>query len=59
MFKDIESFHEHLLESKRILAVCGAGLGASSGLPTFRGAGDHESKPTFLADLLENIKLKV
>ncbi|KAI4199627.1 MAG: hypothetical protein LQ350_004502 [Teloschistes chrysophthalmus] len=37
--KDRESFTEHLQKSKRILALCGAGLSASSGLPTFRGAG--------------------
>lgn len=37
--KDRESFTEHLQRSNRILALCGAGLSASSGLPTFRGAG--------------------
>jgi NAD-dependent deacetylase sirtuin 5 len=36
---DIASFHEALKGSKRVLALCGAGLSASSGLPTFRGAG--------------------
>ncbi|OLN85085.1 NAD-dependent protein deacylase [Colletotrichum chlorophyti] len=36
---DIAAFHEALRSSKRILALCGAGLSASSGLPTFRGAG--------------------
>ena len=36
---DLASFHETLKTSKRILALCGAGLSASSGLPTFRGAG--------------------
>jgi hypothetical protein len=36
---DINAFHEHLLSSKRILALVGAGLSASSGLPTFRGVG--------------------
>ncbi|KAI6893469.1 SIR2 family histone deacetylase [Hortaea werneckii] len=36
---DIKSFHEHLTKSKRVLALLGAGLSASSGLPTFRGAG--------------------
>ncbi|KAK1244675.1 hypothetical protein MKX07_003474 [Trichoderma sp. CBMAI-0711] len=36
---DIEAFHEVLRSSRRILALCGAGLSASSGLPTFRGAG--------------------
>ena len=37
--KDRESFTQHLQKSYRILALCGAGLSASSGLPTFRGAG--------------------
>ena len=45
--KDRESFTEHLKASNRILALCGAGLSASSGLPTFRGAGgiwrNHEA----------------
>jgi NAD+-dependent protein deacetylase sirtuin 5 len=36
---DLESFSEHLQASQRILALLGAGLSASSGLPTFRGAG--------------------
>ncbi|KAJ8607041.1 hypothetical protein MRB53_040550 [Persea americana] len=36
---DMASFTNHLLHSNRILALCGAGLSASSGLPTFRGAG--------------------
>jgi NAD+-dependent protein deacetylase sirtuin 5 len=36
---DLESFTAHLQNSHRILAVLGAGLSASSGLPTFRGAG--------------------
>jgi NAD-dependent deacetylase sirtuin 5 len=36
---DIEAFHEVLRSSRRILALCGAGLSASSGLPTFRDAG--------------------
>ena len=36
---DIQSFGEHLTRSTRILALLGAGLSASSGLPTFRGAG--------------------
>ena len=35
----LESFHAHLKQSKRVLALLGAGLSASSGLPTFRGAG--------------------
>lgn len=37
--KDLESFQAHLSQSTRILALLGAGLSASSGLPTFRGAG--------------------
>ncbi|KAH8730777.1 DHS-like NAD/FAD-binding domain-containing protein [Phaeosphaeriaceae sp. PMI808] len=37
--EDLESFQEHLNKSTRILALLGAGLSASSGLPTFRGAG--------------------
>ena len=37
--EDLASFSEHLGQSKRILALCGAGLSAASGLPTFRGAG--------------------
>lgn len=36
---DVEAFHGTLRSSRRILALCGAGLSASSGLPTFRGAG--------------------
>ena len=36
---DLESFSHHLQSSNRILALCGAGLSAASGLPTFRGAG--------------------
>lgn len=35
----LESFASHLQSSSRILALLGAGLSASSGLPTFRGAG--------------------
>ncbi|KAH6690691.1 Sir2 family protein [Plectosphaerella plurivora] len=38
---DVAAFHALLSRnpSPRILALCGAGLSASSGLPTFRGAG--------------------
>lgn len=36
---DLESFSNHLRYSERVLALCGAGLSAASGLPTFRGAG--------------------
>jgi hypothetical protein len=35
----VQDFHETLLESTHVLALIGAGLSASSGLPTFRGAG--------------------
>ncbi|KAK4150331.1 DHS-like NAD/FAD-binding domain-containing protein, partial [Chaetomidium leptoderma] len=38
-YNSIPAFHAKLARSRRILAVCGAGLSASSGLPTFRGAG--------------------
>ncbi|KAK4159102.1 NAD-dependent protein deacylase [Cladorrhinum sp. PSN259] len=38
-YSSIAAFHAKLVNSKRILAVCGAGLSAASGLPTFRGAG--------------------
>ncbi|KAK4127231.1 DHS-like NAD/FAD-binding domain-containing protein [Parathielavia appendiculata] len=37
-YNSIPAFHAKLARSRRILAVCGAGLSASSGLPTFRGA---------------------
>jgi hypothetical protein len=37
--EQLESFQEHFNKSTRILALLGAGLSASSGLPTFRGAG--------------------
>ena len=36
---DLESFSAHLKSSTNILALLGAGLSASSGLPTFRGVG--------------------
>lgn len=36
---DLDSFTAHLQSSTHILALLGAGLSASSGLPTFRGAG--------------------
>lgn len=36
---DLNSFHDYLLQANNILAVVGAGLSASSGLSTFRGAG--------------------
>jgi NAD-dependent SIR2 family protein deacetylase len=36
---ELEAFQRYLSRSTRILALLGAGLSASSGLPTFRGAG--------------------
>jgi hypothetical protein len=47
----INEFKEILKGSNRILALCGAGLSASSGLPTFRGAGGlwREFEATTLA----------
>ncbi len=36
---NVEEFHKVLKRSNRILALCGAGLSAASGLDTFRGAG--------------------
>lgn len=48
----VEEMQDVIKSSKRILAVCGAGLSVASGLPTFRGDGglwrNHE--PTTLAD---------
>jgi NAD-dependent deacetylase sirtuin 5 len=44
---DVEEFGDVLMGSRRILALCGAGLSAASGLDTFRGAGgmwrNHEA----------------
>jgi NAD-dependent SIR2 family protein deacetylase len=36
---DVAEFGAVLKSSKRVLALCGAGLSAASGLDTFRGAG--------------------
>ncbi|KAJ5899361.1 hypothetical protein N7495_004105 [Penicillium taxi] len=36
---DLLSFNEYLKGCRRIIALLGAGISASSGLPTFRGAG--------------------
>ncbi|CUM51957.1 NAD-dependent protein deacylase [Debaryomyces fabryi] len=38
MSKQLIEFQEHLMNSKRIVALVGAGLSVSSGLPTFRGS---------------------
>jgi hypothetical protein len=48
---DVAEFHEVLKSSKRIMALCGAGLSAASGLGTFRGAGGmwRNHKATSLA----------
>ncbi len=47
----IAEFRELVGSSRRILALCGAGLSAASGLPTFRGAGGlwRNHDPTSLA----------
>ena len=37
--EELASFQRHLAQSSRIIALLGAGVSASSGLPTFRGAG--------------------
>lgn len=37
--EDFDTFTMHLKSSRRIIAICGAGLSASSGMATFRGAG--------------------
>lgn len=37
--EDLETFAKHLQQSTNVIALCGAGLSAASGLPTFRGAG--------------------
>lgn len=39
MSSDLRSFQQHLVASRKVLAILGAGLSATSGLPTFRGAG--------------------
>jgi NAD-dependent deacetylase sirtuin 5 len=45
---DVEEFGRLLASSTRVLALCGAGLSAASGLETFRGAGgmwrNHDAK---------------
>ncbi|KAG5913632.1 hypothetical protein E4U42_000961 [Claviceps africana] len=38
---DVEAFHKVLTSSRRIVAFCGAGLAASSGLPIFHTAGSY------------------
>ena len=38
-YGNLHDFTEHLQKSTNILALCGAGLSAASGLPTFRGVG--------------------
>ncbi|KAH8894729.1 putative SIR2 family histone deacetylase [Thozetella sp. PMI_491] len=48
--RSVEDCVSHLQSSNRILVLCGAGLSAPSGLPTFRGAGGlwRNHKPTDL-----------
>jgi NAD-dependent deacetylase sirtuin 5 len=45
---DAQEFSRLLASSSRVLALCGAGLSAASGLETFRGAGgiwrNHDAK---------------
>ncbi|KAI1201220.1 DHS-like NAD/FAD-binding domain-containing protein [Nemania serpens] len=54
----IAEFRELVDSSNRILALCGAGLSAASGLPTFRGAGglwrNHESASLATPDAFED-----
>ncbi|TVY75792.1 NAD-dependent protein deacylase [Lachnellula suecica] len=38
---EINAFGKYLHSSKRILVLCGAGLSAASGIPTFSGDGAH------------------
>lgn len=40
-YNSLPAFHARLRSARRILALCGAGLSAGSGLPTFRGAGGY------------------
>ncbi|OIW24844.1 DHS-like NAD/FAD-binding domain-containing protein [Coniochaeta ligniaria NRRL 30616] len=40
-YSSLPTFHARLRSAHRILALCGAGLSAASGLPTFRGAGGY------------------
>lgn len=37
--RSLHTFHDHLITSKRMLALVGAGLSAPSGISTYRGAG--------------------
>jgi len=55
---DVSKFHEVLTSSKRIMALCGAGLSAASGLGTFRGAGgmwrNHRATSLATPEAFEN-----
>ncbi|KAJ5773072.1 Sirtuin family [Penicillium paradoxum] len=55
---DLQSFTEYLGGCKRILALLGAGVSASSGLPTFRGAGglwrSHDATALATTEAFEN-----
>ncbi|KAI4868397.1 DHS-like NAD/FAD-binding domain-containing protein [Hypoxylon rubiginosum] len=53
----VDEFKELVSSGNRILALCGAGLSAASGLPTFRGAGglwrNHEATSLATPDAFE------
>ncbi|KAI9673040.1 MAG: hypothetical protein M1817_003204 [Caeruleum heppii] len=55
---DLQAFSTCLVASNRILALLGAGLSASSGLPTFRGAGgmwrQHDAMSLATPEAFEN-----
>ena len=54
----VAEFQELVGSGSRILALCGAGLSAASGLPTFRGAGglwrNHEATSLASPDAFRN-----
>lgn len=54
----IDEFQDLIKSSDRILALCGAGLSAASGLPTFRGQGglwrNHDPTSLATADAFEH-----
>ncbi|KAK8110714.1 Sir2 family protein [Apiospora kogelbergensis] len=54
----IAEFQKLLKASNRVLALCGAGLSAASGLPTFRGAGglwrNHQATDLATPDAFED-----
>lgn len=54
--KETDSFGKHLYKSKRILALCGAGLSAASGIPTYRGSGSESTWRGHKASSLSSIE---